>query len=122
MRLVALDGSRQIVVGRTPLVVGRHPGCDVRLGSLRISRLHCCLAAAGDEVVVRDLGSTNGLRINGRCTLAGRLKAGDTLAIAHVEFRVESGPACDEDALRTQVPAITEEHGSDGSAWIGMSR
>jgi pSer/pThr/pTyr-binding forkhead associated (FHA) protein len=73
-----------------PVVIGRDPGCDVRLDSLRVSRYHCCVTGAGGEVVVRDLGSTNGLRINGRRVTSGRLKPGDTLAIAKVEFRVET--------------------------------
>jgi pSer/pThr/pTyr-binding forkhead associated (FHA) protein len=82
--------GREIWVGSTPLVIGRHPRCDVRLGSLRVSRYHCCLTDVGGEVVVRDLGSTNGLRINGQRVSSGRLKPGDTLAIAQVEFLVEA--------------------------------
>jgi pSer/pThr/pTyr-binding forkhead associated (FHA) protein len=83
-------GGREIVVGSTPVVIGRHPTCDVRIDSLRVSRYHCCLSGDAGEVVVRDLGSTNGLRINGQRVISGRLKPGDTLAIGHEEFRVEA--------------------------------
>ncbi len=89
--LVALDGSREIVVGRTPLVIGRHPRCDVWLSSIEVSRHHCCMTTVEGEVVVRDLGSSNGLQINGRRVWSGRLKPGDTLSIAHLSFRVEAG-------------------------------
>jgi pSer/pThr/pTyr-binding forkhead associated (FHA) protein len=88
--MVSSADAREIVVGSMPVVIGRDPGCDVRLDSPRVSRYHCCVAGAGGEVVVRDLGSTNGLRINGQRVQWGRLKPGDTLAVAQVEFRVES--------------------------------
>jgi pSer/pThr/pTyr-binding forkhead associated (FHA) protein len=87
--MVSAAEAREIVVGSMPVVIGRDPGCDVRLDSPRVSRYHCCVTGAGGEVVVRDLGSTNGLRINGRRVSAGRLRPGDTLAVAQVEFRVE---------------------------------
>jgi pSer/pThr/pTyr-binding forkhead associated (FHA) protein len=88
--MVSSVGGREIMVGSAPVVIGRHPTCDVRLDSLRVSRYHCCLSGVAGEVMVRDLGSTNGLRINGQRVTSGRLRAGDTLAIGHEEFRVEA--------------------------------
>jgi predicted component of type VI protein secretion system len=92
-RLVALDEGPDIPVDRLNLVVGRHPQCDARLDSIRVSRRHCCLSEDKDsgEVVVRDLGSTNGIRINGQRVEAGRLRPGDELSIAHIRYRLESG-------------------------------
>jgi hypothetical protein len=43
------------------------------------------------EVLVRDLGSTNGIRINGQRVEFGRLRQGDELSIAHIRYRLESG-------------------------------
>jgi pSer/pThr/pTyr-binding forkhead associated (FHA) protein len=76
-RLVALDEGSDISLDRTMVVVGRHPLCDVRLDSLRISRHHCCMTQVKDELDVRDLGSTNGIRINGERVERGRLRTGD---------------------------------------------
>ena len=45
----------------------------------------------GGEVVVRDLGSTNGIRINGQRVEIGRLRPGDELSIAHIRYRLEKG-------------------------------
>ena len=45
------------------------------------------------EVVVRDLGSTNGIRINGQRVEIGRLRPGDELSIAHIRYRLENGQA-----------------------------
>jgi pSer/pThr/pTyr-binding forkhead associated (FHA) protein len=89
LRMVSLDGCCEIVVGGAPVVIGRHPLCDIRLSSMQVSRYHCCLTEVGGELVVRDLASSNGSWINGRRVTAGRLKPGDTLAIAQVVFRVE---------------------------------
>jgi pSer/pThr/pTyr-binding forkhead associated (FHA) protein len=73
-------------------LVGRHPQCDTRLTSLRVSRRHCCISVVDGEVEVRDLSSTNGILINGHQTLAGRLRPGDVLSIAHLRFRLELDP------------------------------
>ena len=43
------------------------------------------------EVMVRDLGSTNGIRINGQRVEIGRIRAGDELSIAHIRYRLENG-------------------------------
>jgi len=90
-RLVALDEGSDIPLDRTMVVVGRHPQCDARLDSLRVSRHHCCMTQDNGEVVVRDLGSTNGIRINGQRVEMGRLRAGDELSIAHIRYRLDSG-------------------------------
>lgn len=90
-RLVALDEGSDIPLDRTMVVVGRHPQCDARLDSLRVSRHHCCMTQDNGEVVVRDLGSTNGIRINGQRVEMGRLRPGDELSIAHIRYRLDSG-------------------------------
>jgi hypothetical protein len=92
-RLVALDEGPDIPLDRTMVVVGRHPQCDARLDSLRVSRHHCCMTQDSGEVVVRDLGSTNGVRINGQRVEVGRLRPGDELSIAHIRYRLDTGVA-----------------------------
>ncbi len=92
-RLVALDEGPDIPLDRAMLIVGRHPQCDTRLDSIRVSRRHCCMSPDNGEVVVRDLGSTNGIRINGQRVEMGRLKPGDELSIAHIRYRLEDGAA-----------------------------
>jgi hypothetical protein len=103
-RLVALDEGSDIALDRSMVVVGRHPLCDVRLDSLRISRHHCCMTQDKEEVVVRDLGSTNGIRINGERVERGRLRTGDELSIAHIRYRLENGIA--------QELTLADPHGS----------
>jgi hypothetical protein len=95
-RLVALDEGPDIMLDRAMVVVGRHPACDARLDSLRVSRHHCCMMQESGEVVVRDLGSTNGIRINGQRVEMGRLRPGDELSIAHIRYRLDNGQGHDQ--------------------------
>ena len=93
LRLVCLDGHADISLDRDVVVVGRHQWCDARIYSPRVSRRHCCLALGRDGVLVRDLGSTNGTRINGQRVDQGVLRPGDELSIAHCRYHLEGSPA-----------------------------
>jgi predicted component of type VI protein secretion system len=106
VRLVALDEGPDIVLDRVMVVVGRHPSCDTRLDSLRVSRQHCCMSQDSGEVTVRDLGSTNGIRINGQRVERGRLRAGDELSIAHIRYRLENGQAHEQTIAEAESPLI----------------
>jgi hypothetical protein len=92
-RLIALEGGTDISVGPIPVLVGRESRCNARLDSIRVSRFHCCLTEVDGKVVVLDLGSVNGTRINGRLVKLGRLRHGDELSIAHLRYRVETSRA-----------------------------
>ena len=90
-RLIALDEGPDIALDQD-LVIGRHPACDARLDSLRVSRRHCCITREEGDLVVRDLDSTNGIRINGQRVEMGRLLPGDELSIAHLRYRLDDWP------------------------------
>jgi pSer/pThr/pTyr-binding forkhead associated (FHA) protein len=61
----------------------------VRIDLPKVSRRHCCLALAYERVVIKDLGSRNGLRVNGQVVEEARLIHGDEVAIGPLLFRVE---------------------------------
>ena len=117
-RFVAIDEAPDITLDRALVVVGRHPNCDTRLNSLRVSRHHCCMVREDDQVVVRDLGSTNGIRINGMRVETGRLRPGDELSIAHFRYRLE----LEEDSEQASDPAMREQDStpapSRSSNWL----
>lgn len=71
------------------LVVGRGLGADIPLSDPTISRRHASLERAGEQVTVRDLGSSNGTFVNGSRVEAGVLAPGDTVTFGKVTFRVE---------------------------------
>jgi predicted component of type VI protein secretion system len=87
-QLVALDHGPSILLDKPILLLGRHPECDIQIDSRKISRRHCCIAQVGDYLVVRDLGSTNGIRINGIRIVEGHLNAGDELTIGNHRYKV----------------------------------
>ena len=78
-----------ISLQRPVVLVGRHPECDVRIDSPQVSRRHCCVAMAYDRVMIRDLGSRNGVRVNGRIIEEASLQPGDEVAIGPYLYRVE---------------------------------
>src|SRR5436190_21809401 len=87
-QLLALTDGPSILLDKPILLLGRHPECDIQLNSRKVSRRHCCIAQVRDYVVVRDLGSTNGVRINGNRVLEGKLKAGDELTIGNFKYQI----------------------------------
>jgi pSer/pThr/pTyr-binding forkhead associated (FHA) protein len=86
---LAAGSAPEVDLQRPVLLIGRHAECDVRLDSPQISRRHCCVALAYDRIVIRDLGSRNGVRVNGRVVDEQGLRPGDEVAIGHVLFRLE---------------------------------
>src|SRR3954451_23863966 len=90
-RLVPLTpgAAPTIPIQRPVLLIGRHPECDVRIDLAKISRRHCCLALAYDRVMIRDLGSRNGLRVNGLLVEEAQLRGGDEIAIGPILYRLE---------------------------------
>lgn len=87
-RLISLTDEPSILIDKPILLIGRHPECDIQIDSRKISRRHCCIAQVADYLVVRDLASTNGIRINGVRVLEGRLKENDELMIGALRYRV----------------------------------
>src|SRR6476620_9238639 len=90
-QLVALSEGPSILIDKPILLLGRHPECDVQIESRKISRRHCCIAQVDDYLVVRDLDSTNGIRINGIRVVEGRLRAGDEITIGNRRYQVTWG-------------------------------
>jgi pSer/pThr/pTyr-binding forkhead associated (FHA) protein len=121
-RFVSIDAGPDITLDRAVVVVGRHPNCDTRLDSLRVSRHHCCMTCENDQVWVRDLGSTNGIRINGERVETGSLRPGDELSIANFRYRLEG----EEDSDQASDPAIREQNptpdSNPRSNWINSPR
>lgn len=87
-QLLSLNDGPNVLLDKPILLLGRHPECDVQIDSRKISRRHCCIAQVSDYLVVRDLGSTNGIRINGLRVQDGRLAPGDELTIGTYRYKV----------------------------------
>lgn len=82
-------GARRPLAG--PLVlIGRAPGCDVRLQMEGVEPRHCLLASTPDGVVLRDLETQVGTLVNGDRVQSILLCEGDLVAVGSVQFRVHS--------------------------------
>ena len=122
-QLLALNDGPSIWLDKPILLVGRHPECDVQIDSRKISRRHCCIAQVSDYLVVRDLGSTNGVRINGNRVVEGRLAPGDELTIGSHRYRVSWESVAPEapphrrikDTLRAQQPGDVDDEELESS-------
>jgi len=86
--LVLPDGTT-IGIGGGPIVIGRLPGCGVVLDDTNVSRRHAQVALDDGDVVVTDLGSTNGTFVNGRRVTRSSIHPGDELTVGTTRLRVE---------------------------------
>jgi hypothetical protein len=78
--LVSSDGQRY-PLGDEPMIIGRLPECTVVLSDPNVSRRHAELRRVGDAVVLTDLGSTNGTRVNGVAVREQHLASGDEITV-----------------------------------------
>ena len=101
-QLITLGEGPSILLDKPLMLFGRHAECDVQLNSRKVSRRHCCIAQIRDYLVVRDLGSTNGVRINGVRVVEGQLRSGDELTIGNFLYRV----MMDQDSNILPKPAV----------------
>jgi adenylate cyclase len=87
-QLVPCGGGVVVPLRQPRVVIGRGDDCDIILRYATVSGRHCELVWAGDSWLVRDMGSLNGIRVDGvRCT-AHRLRPGSILWIGGPRFEI----------------------------------
>jgi len=87
--LILPDGSR-IALEAEPVVVGRMPECTVVLTDPNVSRRHAEIRRQGSEVIVVDLQSTNGTRVNGLAIRERILVDGDDITVGTTILRFQT--------------------------------
>jgi serine/threonine-protein kinase len=86
--LLVAPGGKQVRLFHRVTVIGRAPECDLVVKAPDISKRHCRILLGPDEVVVEDLGSSNGTFVNGEQIERARLKDGDNLDLGGHVFQV----------------------------------
>jgi Protein of unknown function (DUF3662)/FHA domain len=90
-RVMLVGGGKRTVLSGNRVVIGRSRDCDLTLDDPNVSRRHAELRREGSYWIVSDLGSTNGVKVNGRRVDGHRLSSGDeiVLGLEHLTFEVE---------------------------------
>ncbi len=87
---VVLSDGQRIVLGPEPITIGRLPESSVVVSDPNASRRHAEIRRSGTDVVVVDLGSTNGTRVNGAPIRERILADGDEILVGTTSLRFEA--------------------------------
>src|ERR1700736_6990287 len=79
--LEGIDKGRVFRDLSTPVTIGREEGNVLRLNDERVSRYHAKVQHDNGEIILTDLESTNGTRVNGNVVQIRRLRAGDRVCV-----------------------------------------
>src|SRR5213592_2308457 len=79
--LEGIDKGRVFRDLPTPVTIGREEGNVLRLNDERVSRFHAKVQFDNGEIIITDLESTNGTRVNGNVVQIRRLRFGDRVCV-----------------------------------------
>src|SRR4051812_31150023 len=90
--LVPMNGEPPIPITRDVTIVGRKASCDVQIHHPGLSKLHCVLVRTDGLLMVRDLASTNGTKLNGQRVRWAAMCPNDRLSLGGYKVRLYLGP------------------------------
>jgi pSer/pThr/pTyr-binding forkhead associated (FHA) protein len=93
--LVPQGGGDPVPLLQKKLLVGRRDSCDIALRFPNVSSRHCEMEFVDGYWMVRDLGSSNGTKVNGVRVRAKWVLPGDELSIAKHRFKIDYNVAAD---------------------------
>lgn len=92
-QLIPVKNGAPITLTKPITVVGRSSRlCDLAVDHNAVSKLHCILVKTDGLIYMRDLGSTNGTRVNGQRVLRGALLPGDQISFGGATYAIHLGP------------------------------
>jgi len=97
--LIPVGGGDPIPLIRQVLTIGRRESCDIRLALPNVSGMHCELSFRDGHWFIKDLGSTNGVKVNGVRVHKKVLHPHDTITIAKRKWTIEYTPTVGKRAL-----------------------
>ena len=87
-QLIPCGGGDAIPLVAPKLLVGRRSSCDVKLDFQNVSSHHCELEFRDGYWLISDLGSSNGIKVNGERCISSWLTPGDQVSIAKHGFTI----------------------------------
>ncbi len=101
------QGEKSFSIDKPELIIGREPGVDILIDAQGVSRRHARLSVQGGQIVLEDLGSSNGTFISEeRISSPRRLKQGDQIRLGRtilLEYR-DFQPTASETRLEAALP------------------
>jgi adenylate cyclase len=91
--LIPIGGGDTIPLLKEKLLVGRRESCDIRLRFDNVSAHHCQLFLEQGYWFVKDLGSRNGTKVNGKRVSRKRIDPGDTISFAKHQYELHYQPS-----------------------------
>jgi hypothetical protein len=89
--VLSLPSGQRIELHEGHYVLGRHLESDIVLNDSNVSRRHAEFVCAAGEVTVRDMGSTNGTKVNGVAVNGNQLlQHGDVINFGTAQVRFEA--------------------------------
>jgi pSer/pThr/pTyr-binding forkhead associated (FHA) protein len=86
-RALLISNGKSFVIDRPHAVVGRSNRCDYVIADPNVSRRHFELRLEGADWYLTDLGSTNGVIVNGKRVSSSRLSPGDEIVVGTSNLR-----------------------------------
>jgi pSer/pThr/pTyr-binding forkhead associated (FHA) protein len=101
--------TRELVLTGASVTIGRHASCDLVLDDDAVSRTHARVERTDGGFALLDLGSSNGLHVNGERTTFRLLAPGDVVHLGECVLRFDAGDESDEhDTARRMRETLTE--------------
>ncbi len=97
----------------TPVTIGREEENLVQINDERISRFHAKIQANDDQLILTDLQSTNGTRVNGHFTRMRTIQVGDQIALGRCLLVVGSPEEIADLAIEVKIPDLNDGMGDD---------
>ena len=108
--LAVVYEGRRIPLTHGDVLLGRAATCHVAIDEMMVSRVHAKIVVTEDAVIVRDMGSTNGVFVNGaRIERPTPLREGDILSLGAVDLSIEAWVAPPESGDVPQADAKPEQ-------------
>lgn len=90
--LTPAGGGDPIPLRKNVLIVGRRPSCDIQLDFPNVSTKHCEMALINGYWRVRDLNSSNGVKVNGVRVDEKFVQPGDAISFGKHKFEIDYTP------------------------------
>lgn len=108
-----LEAGRSFDNVSTPLTIGREEDNDIQLNDERISRFHAKVQDDSGRVILTDLDSTNGTRVNGHPVRIRILRPGDLIMLGRCVLLV--GSAAELKKLDSRLARQRDAQGNEGN-------